>query len=742
MRKTRHRLTWGALVLLISLAGCLPGKSSQGTIAIGAVGALPEYDDLMFKGIRLYLDQLNKAGGIHGKKVELIELYDQGDPEVARARALELVERQVLCVIGHSWSSQAIRAGEVYKEHGVPAITASATAPGVTRDNEWYFRTVFNNDSQASFVAHYISQVLKQNAVSVIWNQDDYGTTLLEAFERTAPEAGIAVRYQWSFDDQDPNLSQVFDAIVSDLQSKPDVGTLFLAVQYSDGIELIRRIRDLGLQNLLVADDAVGSQTFPGEFDPYPLEQQQPGFYSDGVYAPTFLIFDIANQRAQDFRVTFMNQYGQEPDYMAAVYYDAVALAVEAIRQSGADSTNLAEGRQKIRDYLASLDDARHVFASTTGPLYFDANRDAVTAAQMGVFKGEKLISAPIQLQPVTDLNRVADLEKALQEGQVVRAGERYMYKTRVVYAGMDINDISDLNTGKFSYTLDLYLWFRYQGQPGSDPAAGFDDADIEFINTSSKLKLDKPIVENATDDGMVYRAYQVKSTFLGDFDFHDYPFDQQVLSVRFRHRVLTGENLIYVVDLVGMPRLTDGTLLEHLRTHTLNQAKGWNINKVLVFQDTLTRNSTLGNPRMFEADTTIAYSRFNAEVYVKRDTLSYSVKNLFPILVLIVVSYVVMFMPGPAIMPRTTTNITVILTVALFSNRLSSDLPQVGYLSALEYVFFLVYVLALYGVLLGLMDYRYEKKAWIKRLNLISRIAYPAVILVAATIVTLIYLL
>ncbi len=136
-----------------------------------------------------------------------------------------------------------------------------------------------------------------------------------------------------------------------------------------------------------------------------------------------------------------------------------------------------------------------------------------------------------------------------------------------------------------------------------------------------------------------------------------------------------------------------------------------------------------------------LTYSRINAEVHVKRDALSYSIKNLFPVFILILVGYLVLFMPAKVLPPRVSVTATAILTTASFSARLSSDLPsRVGYLSALEYVFFVIYILSLYGLLISSLDYKYEDRLWMKRLNVIGRIAYPIVVLLTFAIIVWVY--
>jgi ABC-type branched-subunit amino acid transport system substrate-binding protein len=95
------------------------------------------------QGAELYINQLNKKGGINHHKVVLDIFDDQNNPEIARQKALEIVkDKQVLAVIGHNFSSCSIAAGEVYKNQ-LPAITPSSTNVQVTVENDWYFRTIY-----------------------------------------------------------------------------------------------------------------------------------------------------------------------------------------------------------------------------------------------------------------------------------------------------------------------------------------------------------------------------------------------------------------------------------------------------------------------------------------------------------------------------------------------------------------------------------------------------------------------
>ncbi len=688
------------------------------------------------RGVRLCLNQINQQGGVNGRPVELLVYDDANKPDVAKAQALEMAQQtQVMAVLGHSLSSASIQAGQVYKEYGIPALTGSATADRVTAGNEWYFRLIPNSRSQSTFLANYVVQVFQQRRAVIVYDTDDYGKTLAAPFESAFRELGGEIVGVWSLDTAEPDVDGRLDEMADQIgQKNPQV--VFMALHAVEGAKLIAAMRYRGLTYPVIGASAFANLDFVTSFDRFEEENSSPGYFSDGVYATAPVIFDVSGDQAQQFRTEYLRQYGVAPGMKAATNCDAARIVVQAMRDLNVQGRpeGLAQERQRVRDYLAGLDRIDKAMWGVTGPVYFDAERNIARPAAMGVYQKRNLISAMTQFQPVVDVRRIFNLEQALADGKVIVVDSQYMYKTRVIYAGLDVNTISNLDTGKSTYTVDFYLWFRYRGE--------FPDADIEFINATSKLKLDAPIAESVDSNGLTYRVYRVKAAFVGDFDFHNYPFDSQELGVRFRHRTLTKENLIYVVDLMGMPRLAKGIWTEHLRAHAFTSTEGWSINESNVFQDTLTQSSTLGNPNMFGAEPYIAFSRFNAEIVVKRDALSYIIKNLFPVLILIVVSYLVLFMPAKVLPPRVSVSVTVILTTAFFSARLSSDLPsRVGYLSALEYVFFVVYVLCLYGLLVSSLDFRYEGQAWMNRLNLISRIAYPIVVLLTFAIIAWVYI-
>ncbi len=695
----------------------------------------------MVDGIRLYLDQINQDGGVGGKTVKLLVYDDQSDSDMARAKAQEIAEKnQVLAVIGHFYSSTSAQAGEVYKAFGIPAITGCATAELVTDENDWYFRVIFTNRSQAAFLASYARRILGHRSAGIIYDQDSYGVSLADAFEETFRGLGGEVVYKHDLvsygDDLESTVAGIADDLAA-LRADPP-GIVFLATQERGAVETIVALRRKGLSWPLMGADAIGDYRFAGRFDEYPEEQARPGYFTDGVYVTSPLIFDVAGSEAQRFRNAFIARYGHEPTWNAATQYDAAIVLMQAIEavEAQAGDLDLAARRELIRDYLAGLDSIEKAVDGVTGPLYFDEYGDVVGAAPIGMFSHQQLISAWVQLEPIVDIDHVADLDAELEAGRIIPDRTGGMYRTMVVYTGVDVNEISSLNTKDSSYIIDFYLWFRYRGQ--------FEDDRIEFINAVNPVKLGEPIDEAVSDDGVTYRVYRVKAKFRGDFTFPEYPFDQQELAVRFRHLDLTRENLIYVQDVVGMRQTTNEALLAKFeRAQVLKSIEGWSIQQASFFQDIVHNESTLGNPQFFDTDSKIEFSAFNTVIRIKRDGVRFSVKNLLPLFIITAVSYLVFFVPPRMLAVTNGLLRSALLAVAFFHLRLANDLPGIGYTVALDYTFYGFYILIVFALVYTLAIHRADASGHAEkaaRLARIGQIIYPIIVLLGGLVFALRY--
>lgn len=769
----RRRLRWVSLFLLVvlAIASCAGLQSATSPLYLAVVGPMTTpmttpmtasagtlgrnlssnpgqiAGQQMVQGIELYLQDFNRRGGVEGHPVKLLTFDDQNDPEEARRQAEKIAaDPRILAVLGHYYSSTSIAAADIYEKAGLPVITGSATAEAVTAGHDGSFRTIFSNAVQGSFLAHYLHDILNQSQVRILYTENRYGESLAESFGSAWEELTGQTVARWAIPLDDPEgLAQQEEKIVAQLvqarQAGKDLGALFLATHQEEAAPIMVSLRRNDLSPLLLGPDSLGQDTFPRTFADYPEEQAEVGHFSENLYGVAPIIFDVASAEAQAFRDEFRDRYGQSPSWSAATYYDAALVATQALLQvdqaGGLGKGPVQEKRSQIQAAIARSNSPNKAFRGLQGPIYFDSNGDSLQSTPIGLFRNGHFVPALTQLQPITDLRQVADVQADLATGQVIQVNRQYMHRVNIAYTGIDINDVDELNSRDSSYLMDFYLWFRYRGD--------FKAEQIEFTNLVEPLQISEEL-DSRDVDGLHYRAYRFKGRFRGDFDLRRYPFDHQSLVVRFRHKDLRVEDLVYVNDIVGMRSGDRRQILKKLRdSKVLDSLPNWRVQSASFFQDQLQDDSTLGNPDFLALrfDDSIRYSRFNASIELQRDAMGFVVKNMLPVFLLMGASYMLLFIPPDGIAPKAGGGLSILLATSFFHVRLSNDLPVVGYLVAIEYIFFSMYILSLFALFISIgtnVTAKYKQEALLERLDRLGKILYPLALLLFTTLFALIY--
>ncbi|MCB1142946.1 MAG: ABC transporter substrate-binding protein [Leptospiraceae bacterium] len=597
-------------------------NSQKSAIHIAVVGPMSGDSEANGKayvnGISLFLNSFNNSGGLNGRKV-VIDVYDdQNNSELAKEKASEIITKgEAIAVIGHNSSACSRAGGPLYRDNGIPAITPASTNVEVTKGNDWYFRVIFNDNSQGRFLANYIKKILKKDRIKIIHEDDVYGGYLADVFQKTAREIGLYVSVVKSFKVKDVDKVEEMKKVAQSLKVYNDNELIFLAMGGANGALFLPILRDSGIKNPLVAPDSFASSGFLKAMSGLKREVDNPGYYSDGLHVTTPLIFDNANQKAQNFRDLYLKTYASEPDWRAVYAYDSIMILLEAIKRNNlsGEKESITEDRIKIRDFLASLDTPAEGLEGATGLNYFE-NGDSPKPVSIGIYKNKNIISALTQLQVVRDPNEISDLKSALSEERVLFIDNKYLYKTNVVYTGIEINEITDLKVIDLTYNLDFYIWFRYSGN--------FNPEFIEFQNSVTPIELKEPIEFNTNpQSGMSYKIFKLSGNFRANSLPVKYVLEQHALGVSFHHKVLNRNNLIYVIDTIGMGQ-NSKTKNDSVRlSRVLSPSSGWMIASDWFFQDTMTKNS-LGSPRYINMrDPTIELSRFNMGVRIKKDELT-----------------------------------------------------------------------------------------------------------------------
>ena len=653
------------------------------------------------QGVQLYIDAINRQGGIKGHSLKLLVYDDRAKAEVSEQLALEAANSPALAVIGHWNSDQAIAAGSVYKANRLPAITGTANAEEVTANNPYFFRAVYDNSEVGRTLTLYTQQVLKLKTASIILSKGSaFGESLAADFV-PAFKAGGTIKNSWEIDPNNQELS--IRKIVDELAANPDPDMVLLTlIPQGQGLEeLIVAIKRRGLKFPLIGHQL--KEEFAKEFEKYPEEKAEPGFFTNGLYTDTAFLLDSADAEAQEFAIAYQTTYGHLPSLFSAKFYEATVLLVEALKKADLKLTAASrdQDREQVRAALGAINNPQVAIRGLTGSLYFNNLRSiGHLPVNIGLFQSHQLISAPEQFMPVINFDLI-DFTRELQAGAIVQSEGQYFWKQDVVYSGIDINQVSRIDQKSSSFTANFYLWFRYP--------VGAKATNVMFLGGASLLPNqplfdpNKPL-ESFTINGLNYSLYEISGEFKSAFDLHNYPFDQQKLAIRFQNNTSSQDRLIYVIDTFGLKLPRSNTPNEQKPYQGLQQ---WKFKRIQYAQETFSTNSTIGDPRLFKTNDRTDYPGLSATVTIQRRPLIFLMKSLLPLLLLTLIPLMTLYFPQRLAKERPPVVVSALITSTILLVGSNNQLPEVGYTTALEYVFYIFFGLSLFSIVVGIIHDR-----------------------------------
>jgi branched-chain amino acid transport system substrate-binding protein len=642
--------------------------------------------------IKLYIDEVNRTGGVSGHPIELVLFDDASSPEVAHANVQKIADSPCVAVLGHFLSTVSLAAGQGYKAARIPALTGASSADAVTIDNPYYFRAQTPVSTQGRSSAEYLRHVFKTPVVLLLHSRDNYGLSFLKGFsEGYENDKLIARGFDASRDLRGGSLRATVEAAASDREP----GIVVIGTAVDNVPEVLKAVRRQGMKTPVMATGGAGTEEFLRNLASEPEEKERPGFFSENLYAATPVIFDSASAAAQAFAAEYERVTGNAPGWIGARAYDTARLMVEALRRAGIQNrpeTKQAD-RERVRAELGKINRPGTAVTGITESLYFDANRDMPRPSRVGFFRHGRFITAPLQLVLVENPEAI-DLDEDVRMGYIVSLGSRQYWLQRVVYTGIDINRVNRIDVKQGTFNIDFYLWMRYSGE---------DDAptQIEFPAFLEKGGFDpKRVLKTGWEDGLNYRLYRITGDFKASYDLHDYPFDVQQLRVRFQNAEQRRELVTYVVDVFGL-RLTSekSTVVEDGAYSGLQL---WRFLQLRYFVDSFSSGSTLGRPSLFAAGAKTEFAGFNAAIVLRRDFGIFIVKTLMPLFLLVMVVFATLFFPETLIRERITLPITAILTSAVLLLAVNNQLGDIGYTVAIEVVFYVFFGLCLMAMMSG----------------------------------------
>ena len=314
--------------------------TEKDTILIGVsasiTGSAPTNGMRTQQGAQMAVDEINEAGGVLGKQLELF-VADDGGVQDTGINATNLIASQgVVAQVGPTLSGLALAVEGIISEAEYPVLVG-ATSPKLvnTIDNPWLFRIRASDTIQAQLAAVYATENLGCSKIGLFTNSNDYGSGARVVVEEYLTEKGIEYVSESHNTGDTDMTSQVLKL------KEAGVDCVIVWTDDAETALAARQFYDLGLDVPIIGSTSIST--------PQVNELCQPEWL-DNWYSCTDFTTSNDSEIVQNFVKSFNTKYGEDPELYAVTYYSAIYLLKDAIERAGSlDSA-------AIRDALAATD--------------------------------------------------------------------------------------------------------------------------------------------------------------------------------------------------------------------------------------------------------------------------------------------------------------------------------------------------------------------------------------------------
>ncbi|WP_313347140.1 ABC transporter substrate-binding protein [Sedimentibacter sp.] len=353
------------MIMAVLLATVFTGCSSSGkgskdadTIKIGVAspytGDYAQFGDYTKDGVELAVEEINNAGGVLGKPIEIVYGDDKGDSKEAVSVAQKFAsDKNIVGIIGHFFSGASLAAGPIYQQNEIPAIAVASTNPNVANIGNYVYRINVGDNYQGSQLAELL-KAEGYNKVSVIYDNSDYGKGVSDVFSNIFKAVGGEVLFNETYlGGQDKDFSLILTKI-----KNSDTEVIVLVSYYTEASLIIQQARNLGIDVPFYASDSLYTDDF----------LKLAGDDANGTHVVCYFHESDPSEAAQEFVKKFENKYNKKVDSWSPYAYDAMHVMADAINRAGT-----TDG-PAIRDAIAATAD----FQGATGVTNFQGAREPV----------------------------------------------------------------------------------------------------------------------------------------------------------------------------------------------------------------------------------------------------------------------------------------------------------------------------------------------------------------------------
>jgi branched-chain amino acid transport system substrate-binding protein len=252
-----------ALAVAVLVTACGDGGKGSDTIPIAVVGPVTgqyaSFGQQMTNGAQMAVDDINAAGGVLGKKLDLDIGDDACDPKQAVAVANQMTGNGVALVAGHYCSGSSIPASKVYAESNTVQISPASTNPAFTDDRAGpnIYRVCGRDDQQGGVAGKYLAKHFADKNIAFVQDKTAYGKGLADETKKAMNEAGKQETMYEAITAGEKDYS----ALVSKLK-QANIDVVYFGGYHTEAGLIIRQMRDQGMHTILMGGDALITQEF------------------------------------------------------------------------------------------------------------------------------------------------------------------------------------------------------------------------------------------------------------------------------------------------------------------------------------------------------------------------------------------------------------------------------------------------------------------------------------------------
>ena len=331
------------ILLAVIIVGIItyPKKKEPEVIKIGAIlpltGPVSMAGEWLKNGIELAVEEINKSGGVNGKKIEIVYGDSKNDAKEGVFLLNKMISLDRVAVVISAMSGVVSPMVDVVHRHKVVLFATLTTLPGLTDRSEWVFRYHVSGEEEAKTMAEFAYRELNLKDIGILFINDEFGVEVGRIFKQYFEELGGKIVIMESFEKEKIDFRPVLQKI-----KKISPSSIYI-LGYEKPLGLIiKQARELKINSTILSINALG----------LPKTLEIAGNAAEDTYCTVpYFTLDSPQENIQRFVKNYFLKFHSSPNFVSAEAYDMIYLLLEAMKKYGYTPDEIRRGLLNIKNF-------------------------------------------------------------------------------------------------------------------------------------------------------------------------------------------------------------------------------------------------------------------------------------------------------------------------------------------------------------------------------------------------------